>query len=228
MAINDYYDRNIDAINEPNRPIPSGIISPKEALFFTIALSIIGFVVALGTNFPDLLCPMVAAIAWIVSITYATKGKRMGLLGNFLVSTCVVIPFIYGSFVVQEPKLSIVIFTAIAFLSNTGREIAKGIVDVEGDRSQGIGTIAVLYGERAAAVVSSVFVVSAVAVTPLPWILGLVSQWYLPFVILTDVGLVWASVSLLRNYSRENARKVKNLILLWFILGLLAFVSGTF
>ena len=34
MAINDYYDREIDAINEPNRPIPSGAVSPKEALSF--------------------------------------------------------------------------------------------------------------------------------------------------------------------------------------------------
>ena len=32
MAINDYYDREIDAINEPNRPIPSGLNTPKEAL----------------------------------------------------------------------------------------------------------------------------------------------------------------------------------------------------
>jgi geranylgeranylglycerol-phosphate geranylgeranyltransferase len=228
MAINDYYDRDIDAINEPNRPIPSGAISPKEALFFAIVLSITGFVAAVETNFPNLSCLTVAAIAWIVSVTYVTKGKRTGLPGNLLVSTCVVIPFIYGSFVVQEPQLSIVIFTAIAFLSNTGREVAKGIVDVEGDRSQGIGTIAVLYGEKAAAVASPVFLVLAVALTPLPWMLGLVSLWYLPFVILTDAGLVWSCVSLLQNYSRKNARRVKNLILLWFIIGLSAFISGTF
>ncbi len=228
MAVNDYYDRDIDAINEPNRPIPSGAISPKEALFFALVLSIIGFLAAVGTNFPNLSCLVVAAIAWIVSMTYVTKGKQTGLLGNFLVSTCVVVPFIYGSFVVQKPQLSIVIFTVIAFLSNTGREIAKGIVDVEGDKSQGIDTIAVLYGEKTAAFASSVFLVLAVALTPLPWTLGLVSPWYLPFVILADAGLVWSCISLLRNHSRENARGVKNLVLLWFVMGLLAFISGTF
>ncbi len=41
MAINDYYDRQIDAINEPNRPIPSGLIQPKQALIFAFALSAI-------------------------------------------------------------------------------------------------------------------------------------------------------------------------------------------
>ncbi|MFQ5759260.1 MAG: UbiA family prenyltransferase, partial [Candidatus Bathyarchaeia archaeon] len=228
MAVNDYYDRDIDAINEPNRPIPSGTISPKEALSIALVLSIIGFVAAVRTNFPNFSCPMVAAIAWIVSVTYVTKGKQTGLPGNFLVSTCVVIPFIYGSFVVQEPQLSIVIFTAIAFLSNTGREVAKGIVDVEGDKSQDIGTIAVLYGEKTAAVASSIFLVLAVALTPLPLALILVSPWYLLFVILTDAGLIWSCFSLLQDYSRENARRVKNLILVWLIFGLLAFVSGTF
>ena len=92
MAINDYYDREIDAINEPNRPIPSGVVTPKEALFLAFVLSIIGFIAAFETNVP---CLIVAVIAWIVSVTYITEGKRTGLPGNFLVSTCVVIPFIY-------------------------------------------------------------------------------------------------------------------------------------
>jgi len=225
MAINDYYDREIDAVNEPKRPIPSGAVSPKEALFFALFLSLGGFLAALMTNIS---CLVVAVIAWIVSITYITKGKRTGLPGNFLVSACLVIPFIYGGFVVGQPELPIIIFAAIVFLSVTGREVTKGIVDVEGDKSQNIRTIAVLYGERTAAVLSSILYVSAVSLSPLPWLWGLVSNWFLPFVIITDVGLIVSSISLLRDYSRKNARKVKNLILLWFITGLLAFIAGTF
>ncbi|UCE43518.1 MAG: geranylgeranylglycerol-phosphate geranylgeranyltransferase [Candidatus Bathyarchaeota archaeon] len=226
MAINDYYDRDIDAINEPDRPIPSGAVSPKGALIFALALSIIGFVAAIGTNFPSVSCFVIAAIAWIVSVTYVTKGKRTGLVGNLLVSTCVVVPFVYGSFAIQEPRLSIVIFTTIAFFSNTGREIVKGIADVEGDRSQDVGTIAVLHGERTAAIVSTVFLVFAIVLTPFPWTLGLVSPWYLPFIVITDAGLVWSCILLLRDYSRRNARRAKNQILLWFVIGLLAFISG--
>jgi len=224
MAINDYYDREIDAVNEPSRPIPSGAVSPKEALFFALVLSIIGFMAAFGTNVQ---CLMVAAIAWIVSVAYITEGKRTGLPGNFLVSTCVVIPFIYGGFVVEKLELPIAIFTAIAFLSNTGREVAKGIADVRGDADQNIRTIAVLYGERDAAFASSIFFVSAVGLSPFPWLWGLVSNWFLPLVILTDAGLIASSLSLVRDYSRDNARRVKNLILVWLITGLLAFLAGT-
>jgi len=217
MAINDYYDREIDAVNEPNRPIPSGAVSPKEALSFALVLSLIGVITAFGTNVS---CLIVAVIAWIASVTYITKGKRTGLPGNFLVSACVVIPFIYGGFVVEKPELPIILFTAIAFLSNTGREVTKGIVDVEGDRSQNVRTVAVLYGERTTAVASLFFSFLAVSLSPLPWLWGLVSDWFLPLVILTDVGLIVSSVSLLRDYSRKNARRVKNLSLVWFITGL--------
>ena len=225
MAINDYYDREIDAINEPNRPIPSGAVSPKEALSFAAVLSLVGFAAALITSKS---CLIVAVIAWMIFVTYTTKGKRTGLPGNLLVSTCVVIPFIYGGFVVENLKLSAILFAAMAFLSNTGREVAKGIVDVEGDRSQNVRTIALLFGERTAAVLSSILSVLAVSLSPLPWLWDLVSDWFLPFVILTDAGLIVSSISLLRDCSRKNARRVKNLNLLWFTTGLLAFIAGTF
>jgi geranylgeranylglycerol-phosphate geranylgeranyltransferase len=224
MAINDYYDREIDAINEPNRPIPSGVVSPKEALSFAFVLSLVGFVAALVTSIS---CFIVAVIAWVIFVAYTTKGKRTGLPGNFLVSACVVIPFIYGGFVVENLKLPVILFAAIAFLSNTGREVTKGIVDVEGDKSQNINTIAVMFGDKTAAFMASVFLVLAVGLSPLPWLWRLVSKWFLPFVILTDAGLILSSILLVRDYSRENARRVKNSILIWFITGLLAFVAGT-
>ena len=223
MAINDYYDREIDAINEPNRPIPRGDVSPKEALMFAVALSTIGLIAAFETNMPSLL---VAVTALIISISYITKGKGTGLPGNFLVSATVVIPFIYGGLTVGQIETSTLLFVAIAFLSNTGREVTKGIVDVEGDRSHKIRTIAVTYGERTAAAAAVVFSFLAVCLSPLPWLWGLVSDWFLPPVILTDIGMLVSSILLLRNYSRKNAKRTKNLSLIWFTTGLLAFILG--
>ena len=225
MAINDYYDRAIDAINEPARPIPSGAVSPKQALAFVIALTVTGFAIAYLVS---LLCLVVAVISWVIVTTYLTVGKRSGLPGNFLVSACVAIPFIYGSVaVVNTVGLNVLFFALMAFLSNTGREITKGIVDVVGDRSENVKTLAVRYGEKNAAVVAAVFYFLAVALTPIPWILGLVSVWFIPFVLATDAGLVICAVFLLRDHTREKARKIKNAILMLFIVGLLAYVFGT-
>jgi geranylgeranylglycerol-phosphate geranylgeranyltransferase len=224
MTINDYYDRAIDAINEPSRPIPSGSVTVRESLAFVFVLSAAGFVLAYLTS---VLCLAVAVISWVVVVAYVTVGKRSGLPGNFLVSTCVAIPFIYGSIIVlSNVPLSVVLFTLMAFLSNTGREITKGIVDVKGDEAEGIKTLAVRYGEKSAAVSAALFYTSAVALTPLTWFLNLVSFWFIPLVLVTDIGLVACSVILLRDPSRESARKIKKLVLLLFVVGLLAYVVG--
>jgi geranylgeranylglycerol-phosphate geranylgeranyltransferase len=232
MTINDYYDRAIDAINEPSRPIPSGSVSARQALAFVLVLAAVGFVFAYLTS---VLCLVVAAISWIVVVTYVTVGKRSGLPGNLLVSTCVATPFFYGSITlinqisqvqISQVLLRVLLFTLMAFLSNTGREITKGIVDVKGDEAEGIKTLAIRYGEKNAAIAAALFYVSAVALTPVPWALNLVSFWFIPIVLVTDIGLVASSALLLRDYSRENARKIKKLVLLLFVGGLLAYVIG--
>ena len=152
MTINDYYDRNIDAVNEPSRPIPSGLVGVRAALVFVAVLTASGLVFA---YFSSVLCLLVAAAAWVITVSYVTVGKRSGLPGNFLVSICVATPFIYGSIAITGGlQLNVLLFALMAFLANTGREITKGIVDVKGDSSEGIKTLAVRFGEKTAAIVA--------------------------------------------------------------------------
>jgi geranylgeranylglycerol-phosphate geranylgeranyltransferase len=225
MAINDYYDRQIDAVNERHRPIPSGLIKPESALVFALGLTVVGFAVA---YFLNIFCLFTAVVAWMIFVLYTTVGKRSGLPGNFLVSLCVTIPFIYGSVAAtQRVELNVLLFASMAFLSNTGREVTKGIVDVAGDSAHGVKTLAARFSERIAAIVAVGFYVAAVALSSLPWFLNSVSLWFIPPVVVTDVGLIVSSVMLLRDYSRDNARRVKKIMLLWFMFGLLAFVLGT-
>jgi geranylgeranylglycerol-phosphate geranylgeranyltransferase len=227
-TVNDYYDRKIDAVNEPNRPIPSGVVKPKEALGYTAVLSLTGFVAASFTNIPSL---TLAVIAWFLFTYYATKGKKTGILGNFIVSACIAIPFIYGSLIAKEVikealSLTVIVFAGMAFFSTVGREITKGIMDVKGDKLEGVKTVAVLYGPRKAAFLALLFYLSAVVIGIFPWLLGEVSVWYLPFTATADLGFIVSSASLLRNYSRENARRVKNIVRVCMVIGLFAFVAG--
>jgi len=230
MSINDYYDREIDAVNEPDRPIPSGLIKPEEALVFASVLTAIGFIAAFLINTANPICSvcfLTALTSWVISVAYVTAGKRTGLLGNFLVSICVAVPFVYGSIAVTNTaELNVLLFASMAFLSNTGREITKGIVDVQGDKIRNVQTLAVHYGERTAAVAATLFYFSAVLLSPLPWFLDLVSIWFLPLVLVTDFGLAASSFMLLNDYSRENARRVKQQVLACFLVGLIAFVVG--
>ena len=224
MAVNDYYDYDIDKINEPNRPIPSGQVSLKASLVITAVLTIIGLSFAFIIS---LYCLIFASAAWIIMVTYTTIGKRAGFPGNLLVSACVAAPFLFGSLVATNTvTINILLFASMAFLSNTGREIAKGIVDIEGDSQHKIKTLAVVFGRKKASLAAAVFFIFAVCLSPIPLILGIVSIWFIPFVLVTDVGLFWCSASLLNNPGRENARKIKKTVLFLFIFGLLAFIFG--
>lgn len=224
MVINDYYDMQIDAVNEPYRPIPSGLVKPRHALVFAAILSVLGFAASYLTN---AYCLVTAIVAWMVFVAYTTTGKRSGLPGNLLVSICVAIPFVYGMAIVKQIEFNVALFASMAFLSNTGREITKGIVDVKGDAEASVKTVAVRFGERKAAIATAGFYISAILLSPIPWFLNLVSFWFIPPVFVTDMGLAASSLMLIRDYSRENARKIKKNVLLWFVIGLLAFVIGT-
>jgi geranylgeranylglycerol-phosphate geranylgeranyltransferase len=224
MAVNDYYDFEIDRINEPNRPIPSGEVSKKTALIVTGILTAVGFVFGYAVSF---YCLLFAIGAWGVMVAYSTFGKRSGFFGNLLVSACIAAPFLYGSLIaVNWVETNILLFASMAFLSNTGREVAKGIVDVQGDGAHNIKTLAVVLGERKAAFAASVLFIFAVCLSPLALIFNLVSFWFVPFVLVTDVGLIWCSGSLIKTPSRENARQIKRIVLFLFIFGLLAFIFG--
>jgi geranylgeranylglycerol-phosphate geranylgeranyltransferase len=120
-----------------------------------------------------------------------------------------------------------IIFALIAFLANTGREVTKGIVDVEGDQAMGIRTVAISMGVMTAALVSVVFYLSAVIVSILPLYYGFVSFWYFPFVVVTDIGLIYISFSLIRDSSRENSRRIKNLVRMLMLCGLFGFLVGS-
>jgi geranylgeranylglycerol-phosphate geranylgeranyltransferase len=225
MVVNDVIDRGVDAINEPSRPIPSGMVSLRQAQIFAVLLTAFGFGFALSLSWQ---CFIIAIFSWFVFTAYSLWGKRAGFLGNLLVSVCVVIPFVYGGFVVSKGFAEASsIFVALAFLANTGREVTKGIADVEGDKLKGIKTLAVNFGRPVAAAVAVVFYVSAVVLSVLPWKLGLVSFWFVPLVLVTDTGLIASSVWLLKDLSRENAKRIKSLVLIWFVVGLIAFLAGT-
>ncbi len=223
MTINDYYDKEIDTINEPDRPIPSGRISPRGAIIFTALLSITGLVSSWCISLETF---TVALIAWIVMMLYSMWGKKTGFLGNLMVSTCIALPFVYGGLLSNRvwPSMS---FSVLAFLSNTGREITKGIVDVEGDKEAGVNTIAVVNGSSRAADIATLFYLSAVASSVVPIYLDLVSYWYIPFVAITDIGLIISSYQVTADPSRETAKKIKTQILYYMIIGLIGFAAGS-
>src|SRR6266852_4023301 len=165
MVGNDVYDVEIDKVNSPQRPLPSGTVKTRDALVLAVALSVaaIGFSALLG-----LWTFLTALLALALMVYYNTKGKKTGLIGNAVVSFNVALPFFYGGLAVNSMSPLLFIFSVVAFLANFAREVAKGIADVKGDSLRQVRTLAVVKGTRDAALASAGLFVAAVLLSFLP------------------------------------------------------------
>ncbi|MCX6802512.1 MAG: UbiA family prenyltransferase [Candidatus Diapherotrites archaeon] len=216
IALNDYCDFEMDKVNAPHRPLPSGKISRKTALHYSAILFAIAIALAFLINIQ---CLALALLNTVLEILYAFKFKRIALLGNFTDSWFPASSFLYGAFAVQALG-AVPLLALLAFLANTGREIFGDIEDIEGDRKQKAKTLPIILGERNARFLACVFVLAAVALSPVPWLLGLLSLNYIFVVALADIVFL---ASLFSNPSKNQA------LTKWaMVLAMLAFAAGVF
>ncbi len=221
-AINDYFDYKIDAINKPNRPIPSGRISLNSAKIYSVALFVIGTILSFIIG---LLPGLIALFTSVVLILYAYNLKKMPLIGNMAVSFFIGLTFIFGAVVVGEPLLSILGFSP--FFITMMREIVKDMEDMEGDKKEGARTLPILYGLKSSAVIATLFMIFAVATSPIPYIMGVLTVFYLPLLFVGDIIFVVGAVSVLKNQSTENTKKVSKGVKIGMVIVLLAYAVGS-
>lgn len=220
-AINDYFDYEIDRINSPSRPLPSGRLS----LGFTQAYSIVLFV--LGVALSALISPLAFFIAGFNSLLlylYAMRiKKRGGIEKNFTVSYLVASPFLFGGVVVDEPLVTLLL-VVLAGLANTSREIIKDIQDYEGDRVY-IRTLPARIGIEKAAKLASFVLFLTIVFSPLPYLLGILNLNYLLFVVPADAIFLGVALTFLRD-PLEKAAGTQRMIKVGMALGLAAFLAG--
>ncbi|MFQ6118478.1 MAG: geranylgeranylglycerol-phosphate geranylgeranyltransferase [Methanosarcinales archaeon] len=166
-AINDFFDAEIDAINMPNRPIPSGKISKKNAKYFSIALFVLGIALSYTISKIGFI---IALFNSILLIYYSKKLKRTVLFGNIAIGYLVGSTFLFGGavFGIEGIKVISVLFM-LSMLATISREIIKDIEDLIGDRDLGAITLPVLYGNKKSAIIASIFGFIAVILSPLPY-----------------------------------------------------------
>lgn len=224
MAINDILDMEIDRINNPKRPIPSGRVSKTEAAVFAAVTLAVGLSLAFVLSVLNL---VIAILAVSLMLYYNRFGKKTGLPGNAVVSANLAIPFIFGG-AVGGISNTLYIFALLAFLAGMGREVIKGMADIEGDSKRGVRTLAVSKGLGTAAQTGALFFVAAVLLSVIPIAFGMISWLYVPIVSVCDMGFLYSSYSIVKNASPENALRSKNQALVWMLLGLIAFIAGGF
>jgi chlorophyll synthase len=159
QAVNDWFDRHVDAINEPNRPIPSGRLPGRTGLYIAIVWTGISLLVAacLGRwGFGAALVGL--ALAWAYSAP-PLRLKKNGWLGNAACAACYEgLPWITGAAVMAgaRPDWRILLMAALYSAGAHGIMTLNDFKSIEGDRRMGINSLPVMLGADNAAVVACV------------------------------------------------------------------------
>ena len=219
--VNDYFDRFIDAVNKPWRPIPSGIVSPSTAHIASIGFMTTGIALSILLPFP---CFIIAVIASLLLYEYSHWIKRTGIPGNIVIALLSGLSILYGGFAAGNPEASI-LPSLYAFLLIFGREIYKGIEDVEGDRKYSIYTVAVVLGERAAFIVGTIILLLVIAISPIPYVMYGYNVFYLVLALLGVDLLIAYSIYLIAK-NPGNAWRATRILKIPLLIGLLAFLVG--
>lgn len=222
LVFNDYLDVETDRINAPHRPIPSNIISPSEALYFSLLLLSAGLILSY----------FIGASALIISIGLAVIGflynryfKKSGLPGNLMVSFSVGMTFIYGGATVGSPiNKTVLFFGLIAALIDLGEEIAADSMDIEGDLLINSNSLAIKHGKTAALKISGLIFFTVLLLTPVPFILNWFPAVYIIPIGIMDISIAY-SVWRLLNSKNDEGRKYIRWIYLGGTFGLLVFLS---
>ena len=226
MSLNDVYDLEVDRVNRPDRPIPSGRISMRQASTLSLTMLVVGLACAL-ISFVPLAVVMAVAYAFL-SWLYNAKAKRTGLPGNLIVASSLAIPFIYGG-AVSGGSIggSLLLMMALtAFFSGVGREVVKSMADVEGDAKREVNSIARTRGLGFASRVGALFFLLAVLTSWVPLVTGLANQVYTYGVIIPDVIFAYLAVTIILHYDPQSAYRVKRVALAGMTVGLLVFIGG--
>ncbi|MHA1350237.1 MAG: geranylgeranylglycerol-phosphate geranylgeranyltransferase [Promethearchaeota archaeon] len=227
--INDIYDIEIDKINRPERPIPRDSISLKQAkeLFFlyliiAIILSLLNTLIISLTLINLILVSFFGFIGWV----YAKWGKRSGFLGNIIVGISYSIGLVYGGYLngpIIPPYILYFFLTAFSLL--VAREIVKGCEDIEGDKNQGVKTLAIKIGIKASRNVSVLFALFAILFFILPVFTSILNKFL--FIIFMVIGLIEVGyvivLMLTLDLNKEDLKKISLLLKIGMFLGLIAF-----
>lgn len=201
QAANDWYDRHVDAINEPNRPIPSGRIPGRWGLYIALAWTGLSLLVAttLGTwGFAA------AALGLLLAWAYSAppfRLKRNGWWGNSAVAACYEgLPWITGAAVMAAtlPSLEVLFLAALFSIGAHGIMTLNDFKSVEGDRAMGIGSLPARLGVEPAARVACLFMT-----LPQLVVIALLLAWDRPVHALVVTLLVVVQLALMARLLRR-------------------------
>lgn len=221
QAVNDWFDRHVDAINEPNRPIPSGRMPGRWGLGIAVGWTLLSLLWAtLMGPWGFVACGLAIALSWAYSAP-PVRLKNNGWWGN---AACALsyegLAWLTGTAVMLGGAWPGPHSVALALIYSMGAHGIMTLNDfkaIEGDRRMGVASLPVQLGAREAALVACALMLMAqVAVA------FLLVHWQLPWHAAAVLGLAAAQLPLMLKFLREPVERALHVS----AFGVPLFVSG--
>jgi geranylgeranylglycerol-phosphate geranylgeranyltransferase len=218
---NDYFDYEIDKINHPTRPLPSGVFKRISGLYIGLILFGISVFLSLLIN---IFCFAIMLVIIMLTFFYESYVKNKGVFGNFLVAFTVSLAFIYGGAIAID-FLKPLFFSLVTFFVFFGREIILDVRDFEGDKKTR-NTLPLIIGKKRSIYFGSALVIISGILLVIPFFYGFFSIWYglmaIPLILFTLYSL---SLSFL-NF--KNVGKTTEMLRMSMIFGLILFIIAIY
>ena len=231
-VINDYFDYNIDLINKPERPIPSGRISITNGRNYAYLLFILGticgFLISYLTS--NWIPFMIVLISDVILYLYAYKLKTTPLIGNLTVAFMTGFGFVFGGYSINNPSIitTSIFLGFFAFVMTAARELAKDIEDMEGDKAEGAKTLPILYGTKITAILSAILIVIDCALCPLLYFNHIFGIYYLIVISIAVLIFIYSAILIIKNQDRTTAYKVSKYLKIGMLIAFVSFIFGSF
>jgi geranylgeranylglycerol-phosphate geranylgeranyltransferase len=217
FAVNDYFDRESDAVIKPKRPIPAGSLSLRQVVVAAIILFALGLSLAVLIN--PLSFVILLADSVLLVLYSAFVKRKSGFAANVLVGLLVGTAFIYGEAAVAN-TVSIISLSLYPIACGTiGGNVLRDILSLEGDSKIGYPTLPQKVGNSKSVKAAACFFITTGVLAPLPYVIGKFSVYYLPLILLWSIILIYSSIRLVTSTATvENVRKYERLITMSMML----------
>ncbi|NQV49245.1 MAG: geranylgeranylglycerol-phosphate geranylgeranyltransferase [Candidatus Marinimicrobia bacterium] len=221
--INDIYDLEIDRVNRPRRPLPSGAMTVTTAWIYLVFLFVAGVVLS---GFISMEAFIIAGpISISTLIAYSVWLKRLPLIGNLAVSFMLGLAFIYVGAAFDRIETTLPM-AALAFGFTLIREIVKDLEDMAGDAGDNARTLPLIWGERKTLSFVIVLIGVFAVLDLLPYKLGIYDQVYL-WIVLLGINLpLLVIATILWRPGYKNYAVVQSFLKLDIFVGLAALYFG--
>jgi geranylgeranylglycerol-phosphate geranylgeranyltransferase len=223
FSINDYFDRESDAVIKPRRPIPSGALSLKQVLAISGFLFALGLGLAFLINWVSLVVLLVDSILLLVYSAFIKR--KSGFAANILVGLLVGTAFLYGEATMFQ-TVSLVSLSLYPICFGTiGGNVLRDILSLEGDSKIGYPTLPREIGNKGSIGIAAYFFVVTAILAPLPFFFAFFGVYYLALILLWSVLLVYSSIRLVTSAPvAENVKKYERMITMSMTLLLLSLI----